>query len=286
MPGPGQGKRSQKKKWQENALNLNASIAAVNTVMTALSTTPLNTRMALSAPLPPNDATTTVTPINETVPNANMSTANTTDEMRVNRATATSSPNDLAPDTDSFTYSHKEVWLLLEEAKLDGWQQGFEEGHRTGRKTGQEEGKVDGYEEGYEEGSRKWGEGHKAGYEAGKKMGKEKEEMACKNGRLEGYELSVQHGKDEEQKKWLMEGHSPGLCLSMAAHAHELFRGAVILEEAKLQTEMATQTDVSTQATPATDKTASQTNDAPEHRCAALQTAPLDNEGPTSLKDA
>jgi hypothetical protein len=124
---------------------------------------------------------------------------------------------------------------------------------------------VDGYEEGYEEGSRKWGEGHEAGYEAGKKMGKEKEETARKNGQLEGYELSVQHGKDEERKKWLMEGHGPGLCLSMAAHARELFRGAVILEEAEVQTEMATRTDVSTQATPATDETASQTNDTPEH---------------------
>jgi hypothetical protein len=187
---------------------------------------------------------------------------------------------------DSFTYGHKEVWLLLEEAKLDGWQQGFEEGHRTGRKTGQEEGKVDSYEEGYEEGSRKWGEGHEAGYEAGKKMGKEKEETACKNRQLKGYKLSVQHRKDEEQKKWLTEGHGPGLCLYMAAHAHELFRGAVILEEAKVQTEMATWTDVSTQATPTTDEMALQTNDAPKYQYAALQTVPLDDEGPTSLKDA
>ena len=90
-----------------------------------------------------------------------------------------------------------------------------------------------------------------------------RQEEAHKNGRLEGFELGMHHGKDEEQKKWLTEGHGAGLCLSMAAHARELFRGAVLLEEAEVQTETTTWSDVSTQAAPRTDETASQTKDGP-----------------------
>ena len=58
------------------------------------------------------------------------------------------------------------------------------------RKTGKEEGKADGYEEGCEEGSRKWIKG----YKAKGKLNKEKEERVHKEGQLEGYELSTQHG--------------------------------------------------------------------------------------------
>jgi arylamine N-acetyltransferase len=81
----------------------------------------------------------------------------------------------------------------------------------------------------------------------------------------------------------------------MAAHARELFRGAVLLEEAETQTDDITDTgantqttpapatvDASTQATPRTDETASQTNDNPKRRYAALQTEPPNDE-PTQL---
>ena len=46
MPGPGQGKHSQKKKWHENPFNLNANIAAVNAV---LNTDTLTARTGLFA---------------------------------------------------------------------------------------------------------------------------------------------------------------------------------------------------------------------------------------------
>jgi hypothetical protein len=79
----------------------------------------------------------------------------------------------------------------------------------------------------------------------------------------------MQVGKEEDQQKWLMEGHGAGLCLSMVAHTWELLHNTIILEEAETQTNNATtQTtpapacvDVSVQATPTTDKIASQTND-------------------------
>ena len=41
-------------------------------------------------------------------------------------------------------------------------------------------------------------EGYRDGYEAGKKLGLEKEEMARRNGLLEGHELGTQQGKDEK----------------------------------------------------------------------------------------
>jgi hypothetical protein len=74
---------------------------------------------------------------------------------------------------------------------------------------------------------------HDAGYKAGRKIGKEKEEKARKNRQLEGYELGMQDGKEEERKKWLMEGHGTGLCLTVVAHARKLFHGAILLEEAE-----------------------------------------------------
>ena len=84
----------------------------------------------------------------------------------------------------------------------------------------------------------------------------------------------------------------------MAAHVRALFHGAVPLEEAETQTNNITTTsantqttpapttvDVSTQATSTMDKMISQTNDTPEHQCAALQTEPPDNKHPSSLKN-
>lgn len=46
-----------------------------------------------------------------------------------------------------------------------------------------------------------------------------------------------------------------------------------------------TRSDVSIQTTPAIDETAAQINDSPERRCAAIQTEPPDDEGPTSTKN-
>lgn len=70
-------------------------------------------------------------------------------------------------------------------------------------------------------------EGYREGYDAKGKLDQEKAEQAHKKGLLEGHELSTQNGNDEERRKWLTEGHGAGLCLSMAAHARALFRGAV-----------------------------------------------------------
>ena len=107
MPGPGQGKRAQKKKWCESALKLNENTAAANAVTTAPST-------------------------------GNMPATNAT---CISTATTALSTNDETLQPPPFTYSHEEVQLLLENAKLDGYQEGFEDGHRTGKKTGIEEGK-------------------------------------------------------------------------------------------------------------------------------------------------
>jgi hypothetical protein len=167
--------------------------------------------------------------------------ANETAPLQIMMATtataAASSPVDPALDTSSFTYSHDEVQQLLEGARLDGW------------------------EEGYEEGSKRLMEGYRDGYEAGKKLGLEKEETARRNGLLEGHELGTQQGKDEERRKWLTEGHGAGLCLSMAAHASALFRGAVLVEDDETQTDEVATTNVNVQMTPTapTTETASQT---------------------------
>jgi hypothetical protein len=249
MPGPGQGKRSHKKKWRENA-HLNANIAAVNIVM---ATSPSANKTAPYTTLQNSTASTTATIADATT---NEATNDANDVMRVDTATATSSTDDIDSEPHPFTYSHEEVRILLDEAKLDGWQQGFEEGYRTGKKTGHEEGKEDGYEAGYEEGGKKWIEGHEEGYSAGRKMVEGKVEEAQKRGRGEGYELGTQDGKEEERRKWLTEGHGDGLCLSMAAHAREPFRGAVFLEEAETQTDSVTTTNVDVQTTTATSTTA------------------------------
>jgi hypothetical protein len=265
------------------ATPLLANETAANTASyTALQATTTTTTRATTANAAPNDSN-----------DANNAT-------RVDTATDVSSTNDVDSQPLSFTYSHEEVQQLLEDVRLEGWQQGFEEGHRTGRKTGHEEGKEDGYEEGYDEGSRKWGEGYREGYEAKGKLNQEKEERVWKEGQLEGHELGTQNGKDEERRKWLTEGHGAGLCLSMAAHARALFHGAVLLEEAKTQTDavntvgvdtqittpILVTADISTQVTPRTDETAVQTNANPERWCAVIQTEPPDDESPTLTKNA
>jgi hypothetical protein len=95
MPGPGQGKRSHKKKWRKNTPKLNVNITAINTVMMALSTATPNTMSEL---LLPNDNTTTAPPATNIT--ANMSATNITDETHVFTATTTAS---LAPDNDLTT---------------------------------------------------------------------------------------------------------------------------------------------------------------------------------------
>ena len=103
-----------------------------------------------------------------------------------NTATTMSPPNDSAPDTSSFTYGHDEVQQLLEDARLDRWEARFEEGQRTGRKTGHEEGK-EGHNEGYE-----------YGYDTCRQVSEPRQEEAHKKGLLEGHELGLQQGKDQE----------------------------------------------------------------------------------------
>ena len=71
----------------------------------------------------------------------NTATVNTNDTRNIDIATAMSSPVKSMPDTSLFTYSHEEVYTLLEEAKLDGWQEGYEEGSRKLMQS---------YREGYE----------------------------------------------------------------------------------------------------------------------------------------
>ena len=145
--------------------------------------------------IPEGSSPTTAT---TTAATAAVDTTNANDKTFVNTATTASSTNDVDSEPQPFTYSHEEVQELLEDMRLEGWQQGFEEGHRTGRKTGQEEGKADSYNEGYNEGSRKWGEGYREGYDAKGKLEQEKGEQAHKKGLLEGHELGMQNGTDNE----------------------------------------------------------------------------------------
>jgi len=96
-------------------------------------------------------------------------------------------------------------------------------------------------------------------------------------------------------KKWLMEGHSTGLCLSMVAHVCALFRGAVLLEEVETQTDaISTTADLSTQTMPtpsinaimqiaiamtnASMQTTTNTNTSPRQRLATLETVTDDNK--------
>jgi hypothetical protein len=237
MPGPGQGKWTQKKKLHENTSNLNMNITAVDTVIMASST--LYTKLATLATSPLSAVTTTSKPTDETTQEAGPHEARPPATPRDATTTASS------PDTSSFTYSHEEVQQLMEDARLDGW------------------------EEGYEEGSKRLMEGYRDRYEAQWKLDQEKEEQACKTGLLEGYELGIQEGKEHKQQKWLMEGHGAGLCLLMAAHACALFHGTIILEEAETQTDTAPTTSVNVQ-----------TNAAPKHQYDALQMELPNDEDP------
>jgi hypothetical protein len=72
MPGPGQGKWSNKKKWHENTLSMN--IATVNTIMMASSTTTLNMRMTTLTTLPPSMITAAAEFTDEATPEKNQLT--------------------------------------------------------------------------------------------------------------------------------------------------------------------------------------------------------------------
>ena len=235
MPGPGQGKRSQKKKWRDNALSLNENKTAVNAVTTAPSTSaPIATTVTATVPSP-NDETAISPPANETAPNkapyldqlsttsvvttttAKMATYketdNASDATHIDKPTAAPGTVDINPERYPFSYN--EVQELLDEARLEGWREGMDEGYKMGKNKGVEDGRKE-YEKGLQE----------------------------------GYELGTKNGKEEEQRKWLTEGHGAGLCLSMAAHARELLCGAVLPDEAETQTDDVTTTSVDTQTTP------------------------------------
>ena len=144
-----------------------ADIAAINTIMN------IGTLTARTDPLT-NEITPPTTIATTTANTATNNANDTNSTTNVDTNMAVSFPVNLTPDTSSLTYSHEEVRILLEEAKLDGGQAG------------------------YEEGSKKLMEGYRDGYEARRKLDKEKEERECKEGQLEGYKLGIQQGKDKE----------------------------------------------------------------------------------------
>jgi hypothetical protein len=242
---------------------LNANITAVNAVIMASNTMAPSATVATLTTSLPSDVTAVTPPANEMAPKTASYTASLPTTSISTTGVTTSNPNDASninaidstPDTSSLTYSHEEVCILLEEARLDGYQEGYDKGN--------------------EEGSKRLMEGYRDGYEAQWKLDQEKEEQPHKTGLLEGYELGIQEGKEHKQRKWLTEGHGTGLCLLMVAHARALFRGAIILEEAETQTNAAPTTSVNIQ-----------TNAAPERRCAALQTEPPDDEDPNPAMTA
>lgn len=286
MPDPGQGKRAHKKWWHENASNLDADIAAVNAIMKASSTATSNAKIAASALSALHSSTTTASFMSETAPNLSYtaalpttatdtvkSTANTaaidaSNATHIDTATATSPLNDSTPDTDSFTYSHEEVQLLVEEAKLDRWQEGFDEGHKTGRNTGIKEGKEEGYNEGH-------GEGYEYGYDARRRIGEQREGEVCKAGRLEGYEAGMREGYDIGLKKGKENGrtkeedeqtkkHGHGHCVPLGTWLQEGVQcdeGVQMTPEdattadTDTQTDATTTVDIDTQTTPAATTT-------------------------------
>ena len=150
--------------------NLDTNMASVNAVMTAPSTTTPNARLATLSTLPHNVVITAAVLTDETASKTGSFTAlltttmdavtttagaaanDTNDVMHVDTTTATLPANNETLQPLLFTYSHEEVQLLLEDAKLDGYQEGFEEGHRIGRKTEHEEGKEEGHSEEHTEG--------------------------------------------------------------------------------------------------------------------------------------
>jgi hypothetical protein len=154
------------------------------------------------------------------------------------------------------------------------------------------------------------------GYRMGKKKGVEDGGEEYEKSLLEGHELGIKNGKEEERRKWLTEGHGPGMCVSTQRHMQEIetsgenaeskedtwqhgYGYCVSVEDGHLmlvtevakamaskEAEPTTQSDVSTQVAPRTDETAVQTNANPERWCAVIQTEPPDNESPTLTKNA
>jgi hypothetical protein len=246
MPGPGQGKRAHKKKWCENA-SKSMAVHPVTTTATAPTTSPEEPAA--------NDAN---------------------NAMRFVDTATTMSTLQSAPST----YMPEEIQTLLDEAQLEGRKIGYEDGFEDGLEDGKEfleDAKLQSHREGRDE-----------GYKQVRQDNAEVEKKKYQEGRSEGITRGLRAGEYEEQQKWLAEGHGPGLCISKEAHTRELWQGAILLDDAQVQTnpETTTWSNVSTQIAPKANETASQTNNTPEHQCAALQMEPLDNEGPTSLEDA
>jgi hypothetical protein len=149
MPGPGQGKRGQKKKWCNNA----RTTLAVHTLTAAASPTTMDT--AASA-MDANDGN---------------------NVMHVDIATALSSDN-AASQPPLSTYRHKEVWILLDEARLEGRKIGYEDGFEDGLEDGKEyleDAKLQSYREGRDE-----------GYKQARQDNAEVEEKKYQEGRSEG----------------------------------------------------------------------------------------------------
>lgn len=133
---------------------------------------------------------------------------------------------------------------LLEDAKVKG----LEDGKKLGRKEELENTKnVE--KKAYENG---WREGHEAGLEESKEEWEVKYDLAYTEGK--------EHGQLEERSNWVS-NHGEGLCASLEVSTPRI-RDDI---------------DASTQATPRTNEMASQTNNNPERRCAALQTEPPDD---------
>ena len=120
-------------------------MAAVSTIMMAPSMTAPNTKTTTLTMLPPSAVITATAHTDEMAlktksppTNDASSASNTTD---IDTATAASPPVDPTLNTSSFTYSHEEVWQLLENARLKGWEEGYEEGSKR---------LMEGYRDGYE----------------------------------------------------------------------------------------------------------------------------------------
>jgi hypothetical protein len=163
----------------------------------------------------------------------------------IDTATAASPTNDATMQPPQFTYMHEEVRVLLDEARIEGWKEGrklrYEDGFEDGLEDGKEfleDAKLQSHREGREEGYKE------ARIENGKV-----EVQKYQEGQPEGIKRGLQAGEYDKQQKWLVEGHGPGLCLSMVAHVCEPFHGAVLQEEAETQTDDVTTTSANTQTT-------------------------------------
>ena len=160
MPGPGQGKNSQKNKWRENTFNLNVNIVAINSVMITDTLTvrmdPLANETALLTMLLPSNTIATDTHTSKTAPRpalymaplsttaettANPTTNDASNVTSIDTATAMSSTNNIGLQPQLLTYSTEEVQKLLANVRLDGWQEGYEEGSKK---------LIEGYRDGYE----------------------------------------------------------------------------------------------------------------------------------------